>query len=191
MCHVSSPHEVLGSLHFKRRVRMEEKLIRKWCFFLNPSSAEAPFLLKKKICVSFTLPLQSLETPLQTMWQHQLNSQLSWGRDTPAWENIVTQHRLQACVCVCVCEYVHVSVCVCVCVCRRERQRECWWSEENWVRQFTLRNVSCPFLATPMNLNISPETRQRDKQKVRSYTISRRFKGPSTSSERCDSLASF
>lgn len=122
MCHVSSPHEVLGSLHFKRRVRMEEKLIRKWCFFLNPSSAEAPFLLKKKICVSFTLPLQSLETPLQTMWQHQLNSQLSWGRDTPAWENIVTQHRLQAWVCVCVCEYVHVSVCVCVCAGERDRE---------------------------------------------------------------------
>lgn len=120
MCHVSSPHEVSGSLHFKRRVRMEEKLIRKWCFFLNPSSAEAPFLLKKKICVSFTLPLQSLETPLQTMWQHQLNSQLSWGRDTPAWENIVTQHRLQACVCV----SVNMCMLVFACVCVQERETE-------------------------------------------------------------------
>lgn len=26
------------------------KLIRKGCFFLNPSSAEAPFLLKKNLC---------------------------------------------------------------------------------------------------------------------------------------------
>lgn len=83
----------------------EEKLIRKWCFFflsflLNPGSAEAPFLLDKKTTVSFTLLLQSHETPLQTMWRHQLNSQLSWGRNSSVWENIETWHRLSMWACV-------------------------------------------------------------------------------------------
>lgn len=94
-CHVSSPHEALVLLHLKRRPRMEERLIRVLGFFpLIPVLLRCLFL-HKKISVSFTLALQSLETPLQTMWQHQLNSQLSWGWDTP--ENIVTLQHLWVC----------------------------------------------------------------------------------------------
>lgn len=112
------PHEVLGSLHFSsERVKRRRKANQN--FFLIPALLRRLFS-SRKICVSFTQSLQSLETPLQTMWQHQLNSQLSWGRDTPLWENIVTWQRLQVCtrVFVCVC----MPVCVCAGLCMGVRE---------------------------------------------------------------------
>lgn len=60
------------------------KANQKVVFFFLIQALLRRLFSSRKIRVSFTLALQSLETPLQTMWQHQLNSQLSWGRDTPA-----------------------------------------------------------------------------------------------------------
>lgn len=87
--------------------------------FLIPALLRRLFS-SRKICVSVTQPLQSLETPLQTMWQHQLNSQLSWGRDTPLWENIVTWQRLQVCTRVFVCLCMPLCVCAGLCMGVRE-----------------------------------------------------------------------
>lgn len=104
------PHEVLGSLHFSsERVKRRRKANQN--FFFNPSSAEAPFLLKKNLCFFHTVSAITWN-PITDHVTASIKFTIIMGQrhsTVRKYSNMAASASVHTCFCV----RVHARVCVC------------------------------------------------------------------------------